>query len=52
MEILVNKRLLLRKTIEPAQIQPAEDVNKVERRLKTEEKKALPKSSKSKGKTN
>lgn len=37
------REMLRSRGIEPAQLQPAEDVNKVERRLKSEEKKALPK---------
>lgn len=37
------REMLRGRGIEPAQLQPAEDVNKVERRLKSEEKKALPK---------
>jgi DNA-damage-inducible protein D len=40
------REMLRGRGIEPAQLQPAEDVNKVERRLKSEEKKALPKSNK------
>ena len=40
------REMLRGRGIEPAQLQPAEDVNKVERRLKSEEKKALPKKSK------
>lgn len=37
------REMLRSRGIEPRQLQPAEDVNKVERRLKSEEKKALPK---------
>ena len=37
------REMLRSRGIEPKQLQPAEDVNKVERRLKSEEKKALPK---------
>lgn len=37
------REMLRSRGIEPSQLQPAEDVNKVERRLKTEEKKTLPK---------
>lgn len=37
------REMLRSRGIEPQQLQPAEDVNKVERRLKSEEKKALPK---------
>ena len=40
------REMLRSRGIEPSQLQPAEDVNKVERRLKSEEKKALPKKSK------
>ena len=36
------REMLRSRGIEPKQLQPAEDVNKVERRLKSEEKKALP----------
>jgi DNA-damage-inducible protein D len=39
------REMLRSRGIEPSQLQPAEDVNKVERRLKSEEKKALPKKS-------
>ena len=35
------REMLRSRGIEPAQLQPAEDVNKVERRLKSEEKKAI-----------
>ena len=37
------REMLRSRGIEPSRLQPAEDVNKVERRLKSEEKKALPK---------
>ena len=37
------REMLRSRGIEPSQLQPAEDVNKVERRLKSEEKKTLPK---------
>lgn len=37
------REMLRSRGIEPSQLQPAEDVSKVERRLKSEEKKALPK---------
>ena len=40
------REMLRSRGIEPARLQPAEDVNKVERRLKSEEKKALPKKTK------
>ena len=40
------REMLRSRGIEPARLQPAEDVNKVERRLKSEEKKALPKKKK------
>ena len=40
------REMLRSRGIEPKQLQPAEDVNKVERRLKSEEKKALPKKKK------
>ena len=42
------REMLRSRGIEPSQLQPAEDVNKVERRLISEEKKALPKKSKKK----
>lgn len=38
--------MLRSRGIEPSQLQPAEDVNKVARRLQSEEKKALPKKKK------
>ena len=37
------REMLRSRGIEPSRLQPAEDVNKVERRLKSEEKKSLPK---------
>ena len=40
------REMLRSRGIEPARLQPAEDINKVERRLKSEEKKALPKKKK------
>ena len=40
------REMLRSRGIEPARLQPAEDINKVERRLKSEEKKALPKKTK------
>ena len=40
------REMLRSRGIEPSRLQPAEDVNKVERRLKSEEKKSLPKKKK------
>ena len=40
------REMLRSRGIEPSQLQPAKDVNKVARRLQSEEKKALPKKKK------